>query len=104
MTEKRAYYRHCLQRPLTLVFDGGERIDATTRDVSMDGLFVECRLENHEAWAARRGQVSIPFRDRIRTFDFEVVRVLSDGVGLQITNHLGMFGRILVEGVFGEVF
>ncbi|MBF0610770.1 MAG: phosphoribosyl-ATP diphosphatase [Magnetococcales bacterium] len=102
--DRREYSRRYYNRPITLQFYNGLIIEGTTKDVSLNGLLVECSYEPKWQLLGESGFFELHSGPQAHSFSYEVTRITEEGIGLTIIRDRGMFGFILAKEVFQDVF
>lgn len=102
--DRRGNQRRTHQKKLILSMQNGETIRGVTQDISLDGLCIGTDYEPKWKLLGEMGSFEIKVQNRNRTFDFEVVRITENTLGLSISRDLGLFGFALSDELFRDMF
>ena len=99
------------KRELTLFLDTGSLVVGRLRDVSLNGMFLdvgeEVAASLHEGQAGKfklAGESWPEVKGHAPPIKFQIVRVLQEGVGLELTSNQGYFAVALSQLEFKSFF
>ncbi|MEO5371560.1 MAG: PilZ domain-containing protein [Magnetococcus sp. DMHC-1] len=89
--DRRRHPRLILELPMHLQFLDGLLVDGITRNVSLDGMFLETSTFFSSVIVGEEGIFDIQTTTRTSSLPFEVVRTDATGLGLFIPRDNGIF-------------
>lgn len=100
MSNKREWQRHKHDKLLALEFPDGRCFVGQSKDVSLTGLFFQTTEAVTQVAAEELGTLRVTSGDNTYLFPCQVVRVISAGLVLYITDQQAKFGFALSQDIF----